>query len=59
MVTRVTVTILARQAHTIDTKKVALVTITLKVGKWDNGIRVGISEKMKVGVAQTAYGLYY
>jgi hypothetical protein len=21
----------------------------LKVGKWDNGIRVGISEKMKVG----------
>ena len=34
---------------TIDTKKVTPVTITLKVGKWDNGIRVGISEKMKVG----------
>ena len=25
------------------------VTVTLKVGKWDNGIRVGFSEKMKMG----------
>ena len=28
---------------------VTTVTVTLIVGKWDNGIRVGLSEKMKVG----------
>ena len=28
---------------------VTTVTVTLIVGKWDNGIRVGLSEKMKMG----------
>ena len=28
---------------------VTTVTVTLIVGKWDNGIRVGFSEKMKMG----------
>ena len=28
---------------------VTTVTVTLIVGKWENGIRAGLSEKMKVG----------
>jgi hypothetical protein len=30
-------------------RTVTTVTVTFKVGKWDNGIRVGLSEKMKMG----------
>jgi hypothetical protein len=30
-------------------RTVTTVTVTFKVGKWDNGIRVGLSEKMRVG----------